>query len=56
MLLIGDSGVGKTNLMLRFCDDKFKASHMPTIGVDFKMKVVKVGDVQLKLQVWDTAG
>jgi len=42
MLLIGDSAVGKTNIMLRFCDSTYKQSHMPTIGVDFKMKNIKV--------------
>jgi len=32
LLIIGDSGVGKTNLLLRFCDDKFATSHLPTMG------------------------
>lgn len=45
MPLIGDSGVGKTNIMMRFCGESYKATHMATIGVDFKMKVVTVDDV-----------
>lgn len=56
MLLIGDSAVGKTNIMLRYCDSAYKSIHMITVGVDFKIKTIKIDKVQLKLQIWDTAG
>lgn len=38
LLIIGDSGVGKTNLLLRFCDDKFATSHLPTMGKERKQR------------------
>lgn len=56
LLVIGDSGVGKTCLLLRFADDTFTTSHLPTIGVDFKIKTIEVDGKQVKLQIWDTAG
>jgi Ras-related protein Rab-8A len=42
MLIIGDSGVGKTNVLLRACDNKFIPSHLMTIGVDFKIKTIQI--------------
>ena len=56
VVLIGNSGVGKTSLLLRFSDDVFNASPLTTIGVDFKMKTLKVDDKVVKMQIWDTAG
>jgi small GTP-binding protein len=56
LLIIGDSGVGKTNLLLRYCESDFKTSYVPTIGVDFKVKSITVDGCKLKLQIWDTAG
>jgi len=56
LLVIGDSGIGKTCLLLRFADDTFTTSHLPTIGVDFKIKTIEVDRKQVKLQIWDTAG
>ena len=56
ILLIGDSGVGKSSLILRFVDDTYTDSFTTTIGVDFKVKIVTVGDKTIKLQIWDTAG
>lgn len=55
MLLIGDSGVGKSSLLLSFTSDTFEELS-PTIGVDFKIKMVTVGGKRLKLAIWDTAG
>ena len=40
VIIIGDCGVGKTNLLMRFCDDAFKTSYVATIGVDFKIKTL----------------
>ena len=56
IVIIGDSGVGKTNILLRFCDNQFKTNYTSTIGVDFKIKIIPVEDVKIKLQIWDTAG
>eukprot|EP00922_Rhytidocystis_sp_ex-Travisia-forbesii_P037537 GHVS01055947.1.p1 GENE.GHVS01055947.1~~GHVS01055947.1.p1 ORF type:complete len:253 (-),score=33.60 GHVS01055947.1:282-1040(-) len=56
LLLLGDSAVGKSSLLMRFCEQRFDNSFVLTIGVDFKTKVVQSGDKKLKLQVWDTAG
>merc|ERR1719473_2090195 len=55
LLLIGDSGVGKSSLLLRFTDDLFEELS-PTIGVDFKVKVLTVNRKKVKLTIWDTAG
>lgn len=49
LLIIGDSAVGKTNLMLRICDEKFMATHVTTIGVDFKIKIIEVNGKKLKI-------
>jgi Ras-related protein Rab-8A len=56
IVIIGDSGVGKTNILLRFCDNDFKISYSGTIGVDFKIKVINIEGYKIKLQIWDTAG
>lgn len=55
-LIIGDSSVGKSNLLLRFSDNIFHDTFLPTIGVDFKIKSVNVYDKSIKLNIWDTAG
>lgn len=56
LLMVGDSGVGKSCLLLRFVDDKFNPSFITTIGIDFKVKTIALGDKKAKLQIWDTAG
>jgi Ras-related protein Rab-8A len=56
VIIIGDSGVGKTNFITRFCENSFKDSYVATIGVDFKIKSVSVEDKKYRLQIWDTAG
>ncbi|KAJ6335782.1 hypothetical protein OIU78_012399 [Salix suchowensis] len=55
LLLIGDSGVGKSTLLLSFTSKNFE-DLSPTIGVDFKVKHVTIGGKRLKLAIWDTAG
>ncbi|VVT56331.1 uncharacterized protein SAPINGB_P004975 [Magnusiomyces paraingens] len=56
LLIIGDSGVGKSCLLLRFCDDQFTPSFITTIGIDFKIRTIDLDGKKVKLQVWDTAG
>ncbi|KAF4739413.1 hypothetical protein FOZ63_031354, partial [Perkinsus olseni] len=56
LLIIGDSGVGKSCLLLRFCDDEFNEKQLATIGVDFKVKYLSLMGKRLKLAIWDTAG
>ncbi|KAB5564683.1 hypothetical protein DKX38_004737 [Salix brachista] len=56
LLLIGDSGVGKSCLLLRFADDSYVDSYISTIGVDFKIRTVEQDGKTIKLQIWDTAG
>jgi len=56
LLLIGDSGVGKSCLLLRFSEDSFTPSFITTIGIDFKIRTVDIDGKKIKLQIWDTAG
>jgi len=56
ILTIGESGVGKTCILLRYTDNKFSKHHLTTIGIDFKTKQVNYFDKKIKLYIWDTAG
>lgn len=56
LLIIGESGVGKSSLLLRFTDDAFDPEQAATIGVDFKVKTINVNASKVKLAIWDTAG
>ena len=56
LLLIGDSGVGKSCLLVRFADDAFSPSFITTIGIDFKIRTIELDGKRIKLQIWDTAG
>ncbi len=55
-LIVGDSGVGKTSLLTRYCEDKFHTDFLSTIGVDFKVKKLETETHQVILNIWDTAG
>ncbi|XP_019340292.1 ras-related protein Rab-8A isoform X7 [Alligator mississippiensis] len=56
LLLIGDSGVGKTCALFRFSEDAFNATFISTIGIDFKIRTIELEGKRIKLQIWDTAG
>lgn len=56
LLLVGDTGVGKTCLICRYATDVFNVNHITTIGVDFKMKTTQIEGKTVKMQIWDTAG
>ncbi len=55
-IIIGDSGVGKSCLLLQFTDKRFEPSHDLTIGVEFGARTIRIEDTPIKLQIWDTAG
>lgn len=52
LLLIGDSGVGKSSLLLRFADNSYTGNYITTIGVDFKIRTVTIDNQRVKLQIW----
>lgn len=56
LLIIGDSGVGKSSLLVRFADNCFSGNYITTIGVDFKIRTIEIQGERVKLQIWDTAG
>lgn len=56
VVIIGDSAVGKTNILLRFVNEEYKMTHITTIGVDFKIKTLNADGTRIKMQIWDTAG
>eukprot|EP01016_Furgasonia_blochmanni_P001549 TRINITY_DN10600_c0_g2_i3.p2 TRINITY_DN10600_c0_g2~~TRINITY_DN10600_c0_g2_i3.p2 ORF type:complete len:267 (-),score=26.85 TRINITY_DN10600_c0_g2_i3:60-860(-) len=56
ILIIGEPSVGKTNMVLRYCDGKFNTEHIYTIGMACSKKKVDVGDQSFQLNIWDTAG
>ena len=55
-IIIGDTGVGKSCLLLQFTDQRFRQQHDLTIGVEFGSRTVEIQDKKIKLQIWDTAG
>ena len=56
VVIIGNSAVGKTNILLRCTNQNYKGSHASTIGVDFKIKTLAIENRKIKMQIWDTAG
>ena len=56
VLLLGNSDVGKSSIILRYVDQMWSDTFVPTIGVDFKVKTVQVNNKKIKMQIWDTAG
>lgn len=56
IILIGEQAVGKSSLLMRYCDNNFALNMIGTAGVDFRKKLVKVDDKEIKLTIFDTAG
>lgn len=58
ILLIGNSGVGKTTLLLKYTDTQFKfhETHLATLGIEYKVKLLSIKGLKVKLHIWDTAG
>lgn len=56
LVMIGNSGVGKSALILRYTNDEFDMNYNGTIGVDFSHKIITFSEKKVKLQIWDTAG
>lgn len=56
ILIVGDSGVGKSSLLQRYTDGVYSKEFLTTIGIDFKLKTIDLDGKRVKLQIWDTAG
>ncbi|CAF4252257.1 unnamed protein product, partial [Rotaria sp. Silwood2] len=56
LLIVGDFGVGKSSLLLRFADDTFNETAVSTLDIDFKFRTIEVDGKKVKLEIWDTAG
>lgn len=56
IMLMGDSDVGKTSLLKKYCENEFSNSYITTVGIDFKIQYLTINNKKIKLQIWDTAG
>lgn len=56
IISLGDTSVGKSCLIKRYCEGKFVAKYIPTIGVDYGVKPVSLGDFEVRVNIWDLAG
>ena len=56
LLLIGDTAVGKTSMILKYTDNKFPEAHIATIGVEYKTKSIYTDKYKITLNIWDTSG
>ena len=56
IMLLGDSNVGKTSILKRYCKNQFSESYISSVGIDFETKYIKVDEKTINLQIWDTAG
>ena len=56
VIILGDSGVGKTNLLLSIVGEMLKTDNLSTMGIDYKIKTLQIEDKLIKFQIWDTAG
>ena len=56
IMLIGDTNVGKTSLIKKYCNDEFSKNYISTIGIDFQVKYLNINKKKIKVQIWDTTG
>ena len=56
ILTLGENGVGKTSILIRFIENKFFKDYRATIGIDFKTKILNINNKEIKLKIWDSAG
>ena len=56
ILILGDSSVGKTSLLLKYVDGYFPETYIATLGVEFKVKKININGINISLQIWDSAG
>jgi small GTP-binding protein len=56
LVLIGDSGVGKTNIISRYVHDRYSANTISTVGIEYSIRNVEIDGKTIKVQIWDTAG
>lgn len=56
VIIIGDSGIGKSSLLLRYHSNKFANNYLMTIGINTVWNIQEIDDIRIKLQIWDTAG
>ena len=55
-IIVGDPSIGKSSIMLKFTDDKFNTNYDTTIGVEYGSKIININNINIILQIWDTAG
>ena len=56
IMIIGESKIGKTSLISRYCNNEFYGAYLSTIGIDFQIKNIMLNNKKIRLQIWDTAG
>ena len=56
LMIIGDSSVGQSSLLKKYCKNEFSNSYITTVGIDFQVKILTINNIKIKIQIWDTAG
>jgi small GTP-binding protein len=56
LVIIGDTSVGKSSILVRFCEDRFESNYVITIGVEYQERTIQINDTRMRLKIWDTAG
>lgn len=56
LMMLGDSNVGKSSILSKYCNGEFLSRHITTVGLDFQIKDLDINNKKIKVQIWDTAG